>query len=489
MKKRILSLMLAAVTAAGCFGMTGCSSKDDSADGITKVSWYIPTVLEGKDVETVLNKANELLAERYNLELDLVCIDSGNYAQKMQVMNAGREVYDIAFTSNWTNDFASGVENGVYYDLSKDLPEVAPTVWANMSDAEKQAVSVDGAIYAIPNWQIQAKSTSLTFDKDKLDKSGMTLDEINTLDDVTTYLKKLHEVEPNCNVVAKTIWPSLTFHYGLNELIGEGLPPAIYFEKDGKPVVINQYETEEFENYVKTRDVWVKEGLVTDQYDPELKPSKKEIRRSPFGMHIYKPGLAADSTRSNGYEVVAKPFSKAVISSVGINAALTAVSATSEHPREALKMIEVMNSDKEIYNLLCWGLEGTHYTKVSDNKIETIDNSGYNRISNWLLGSIRNSYQIATAEDTLIQDTEDYNNNAVVMPLNGLTFSLANIATEIANCKTVVNEQRDMLELGLTGDVDAALAKFRADIKASGVDTMIKDLQAQVDEWWAANKQ
>ena len=27
------------------------------------------------------------------------------------------------------------------------------------------------------------------------------------------------------------------------------------------------------------------------------------------------------------------------------------------------------------------------------------------------------------------------------------------------------------------------------DIKASGVDTMIKDLQAQVDEWWAANKQ
>ena len=489
MKKRFLSLVLAATTAMGCMSMTGCTSKHEEADGITTVSWYIPTILEGKDVETVLNQVNDLLEERYRLNLKLVCIDSGNYAQKMQVMNAGREVYDIAFTSNWTNDFASGVENGVYYDLSKDLPEVAPTVWSNMSEAEKEAVSINGAIYAIPNWQIQAKSTSLVFDKEKLDKTGMTLDDFKTFDDLTTYFRKLHEVDPDCNVVSKTIWPSLMFQYGLNEIIGEGLPPAIRFDVEGKPTVINQYETEEFETYVKTRDMWVKEGLATDQYDPELKPSKKEIRRSPFGIHIYKPGLSAEQTRSNGYEMVAKSFSESVISSVGINATLTAVSTTSTHPREALKMIEVMNSDKEIYNLLCWGLEGTHYTKVSDNKIETIENSGYNRIANWMIGSIRNSYQLATTEDTLIADTEEYNNNAVVMSLNGMPISLENIATEIANCKTVVKEQRDMLELGLTGDVDEALAKFRSDIKASGVDRMIADLQTQVDEWWASNRQ
>ena len=190
--------------------MTGCSSKPQETDGVTTVSWYIPTILEGKDVETVLNQVNDLLEERYNLNLDLVCVDSGNYAQKMQVMNAGREVYDIAFTSNWTNDFASGVANGVYYDLSQDLPEVAPTVWANMSEAEKQAVSENGAIYAIPNWQIQAKSTSLSFDKDKLDKTGMTLDDFTTLDDLTTYLKKLHEIDPNCNVISKYLSPLTT---------------------------------------------------------------------------------------------------------------------------------------------------------------------------------------------------------------------------------------------------------------------------------------
>lgn len=482
MKKRIVSTLLAASAAAGCFA--GCSN--GATDGVTEISWYIPTIVEGSQVSNVLNQVNEKLVEKYNLKLNLTCVDGGNYQQKLQVMNAGREEYDIAFVSNWTNDFQQNVSNGCLYDITEDIKQYAPETYAKMSEAEKLSVSMDGKMYAIPNWQIQAKSTSLSFDKEKLDSTGMTLEQFKTLDDLTAYLKKLHEVDPNCNVVG-TFWASLLFHNKYTEVLSESLPPVINFEDDGKPVVVNQYETQEFKDYVQIRDQWVKDGFVTNQYDPELKAGNKEVRRSPFGIHIYKPGLAEQQTKGNGYEMVAKPFSDALLSSAGINAALTAVSATSSHPQEALKMIEIINTDEEIRNLLCWGIEGVNYEKTSDTKVKIIEDSGYSRISDWLLGSIRNVYQLDGTSETIIQDTEDYNNSAVMSPLLGAYIDVNPVATEAANCKTVINEQLKNLELGITGDVDAAYEKFIKDLKAAGSDAMIAECQKQIDEWWAKN--
>lgn len=483
--KRLISLLLVAVLLVGCFVMSGCS-KNTSEGGITEISWYIPTLLEGNGVPKVLEKVNQLLAERYQLKLNLVCVDGGNYPAKMQAMNAGREEYDLAFVSNWTNDFYQNVSNGSLYDITDIIKECAPKTYEMLSEAEKKSASIDGRIYAIPNWQIQAKSTALYFDKEKIDSTGMKIEDFNSFSDITAYLEKLHKIDPNCNVIGRH-WTSLLFYEGYEEIIGAKMPPVIKFEADGKPVVINQYETQEFKDYIQLRDKWVKDGLVTDRYDPDLKASNKSVRRSPFGMHVYKPGIAESLTDSNGYEFVAKPFSKALLSSAGINAALTGVSSTSKHPKEALKMIEVMNTDEEIKNLLCWGFEGVNYEKTGEMKVKPIANSGYSRVSDWLLGSIRNAYQLDGTSETIIQETEDYNNSAVVSPLIGLYLDIGSFSTEAANCKTVVNEQVEMLEIGLTGNVDAAYSKFISDLKAAGVDRVIAECQSQVDKWWKSN--
>ena len=117
--------------------------------------------------------------------------------------------------------------------------------------------------------------------------------------------------------------------------------------------------------------------------------------------------------------------------------------------------------------------------------IEITEGAGYSRIPNWEMASIANSYLLSSAADDVVEKTEEYNNSAKASPIIGMQFSVDNIATEMANCRTVVNEQLQMLELGLTDDVDAKLAKFREDLKISGVDSMIEELQKQLDEWWA----
>lgn len=479
MKKRIMLAVLTIALASA--GITGCGEKKEDGD-ITEISWYLPGVLEGKDVQEVIDTVNAKLKEKYNLKLKINCIDGGNYNEKLQIMNAGREVYDLAFTANWTNDFFKNVSNGVFYDLTEDLPKYAPTLYEALSEAEKESVTVDGKIYAVPNWQIQAKSTAFIVPADRLKSTGMTLDEINNLDDMTTYLRKIHEADPACNSVSEC-WSSLMFCYGYNELLEQGLPPIINFNEEGKPTVLNQYETPEFENYVKVRASWVKEGLVKDTYDPKQTNSGGKTDW-PFFVHIYKPGIDTQQTLANNYEVLCKPISEAVISSVGINAALTGVSATSKHPQEAIKMLEIINTDKEIYNLLCNGIEGKNYEKISENKIKPIAESGYSKITDWTLGSIANGYLAENDADDLIEQTKEYNESAINLSVNGIQFKVDNIATEMANCRTVVNEQLKMLELGLTEDVDAALAKFRNDLKLSGADTIVSEVQKQIDDGW-----
>ena len=57
------------------------------------------------------------------------------------------------------------------------------------------------------------------------------------------------------------------------------------------------------------------------------------------------------------------------------SASNTAISINSAHPERAMKLIELMNTEKgkgHLYNLLVYGIEGEHYTKVNDNEIQPI---------------------------------------------------------------------------------------------------------------------
>ena len=58
-----------------------------------------------------------------------------------------------------------------------------------------------------------------------------------------------------------------------------------------------------------------------------------------------------------------------------------------------------------------------------------------------------------------------------------------NVTLEVANCKSVVSEYLEMLDLGLYGP--DKLAEFNQKLKTAGVDTIINELQKQIDEWYA----
>ena len=127
---------------------TGCGNKEAqiNENETAVVKWYLPTVMEGKDKNEVIDKVNQMMEERYGIKLDLVMIDAGNYSSKMQVINAGREKYDLAFTCNWPNDYYTNVANNPLLDITDILPKYAPKTWEATDSNVRAATRVGGHI-------------------------------------------------------------------------------------------------------------------------------------------------------------------------------------------------------------------------------------------------------------------------------------------------------------------------------------------------------
>ena len=146
MKKLFKLCSLVICVALLVSALAGCGGKEEKNDGIITLRWYIPQV-DCADRMLVQEEINKILAKD-GLAIEWLFVDAGNYDEKLQMANAGGEVYDLCFTSNWRNDFYNNVANGAMYDITELLPVHAPKLWASMDRKIWDVATVDGKIYA-----------------------------------------------------------------------------------------------------------------------------------------------------------------------------------------------------------------------------------------------------------------------------------------------------------------------------------------------------
>lgn len=81
-----------------------------------------------------------------------------------------------------------------------------------------------------------------------------------------------------------------------------------------------------------------------------------------------------DSKKAAGSTAYVKiPFENKHYIPYAASASNTAISINSKHPERAMQLIGLMNTEKgkDLYNLLVFGIEGEHYTKVNDKENST----------------------------------------------------------------------------------------------------------------------
>ncbi len=162
---------------------------------------------------------------------------------------------------------------------------------------------------------------------------------------------------------------------------------------------------------------------------------------------------------------------------------LQAVSSQSKHQEEAVKVLEYLWTNKAAFELLVWGIEGKHYTRLEDGRIQPDQSGGYYTNIPWVFGNTFHSV-IAPAPLDGPAKTKELNANAFKPHIMGFTPNMDEIKTEVAAVSAVLDQYDAAVQSGYT-DPETELPEYIDALKQAGIDDLIAKLQAQIDAWKA----
>ena len=477
--KKVISLLLVAVMLSGIVMLTGCG--EDSPKGGDVITWLVPCDKQ-KDVESVLKEANKIIEAELGVTLDMQFIDTASYTQRMNMNMASGNDYDICFTSGWLNSYDTAVQRGGILQLD-ELLETTPALKESIPDYVWDGVMRDGGMYAVPNMQIMATTRCQYVLKRLADKYELDVENANHPEKLEEFLAKVKAGEPNIYPYRANYgaYPWVT---GVYECFS-GVAGIRYDDETITPVCF--WETDEYKSGIKTLNEWFKKGYIRSDYlskgddTADLNAGKYAVWEAS-----YKPGAEAEYASLIGEEVIAlPPYEQTTISGESLTSAMLAIGKNSKNPEKAIKVIELLNTNKELYRLIAFGIEGKHYTLSDEGKLSYIENSGYTVKDSWKFGNTFNGYPLEGQESTIFEDTIAFNDSATPSRFLGFTLDTSNLESEISQIATVKDE---FSPIGYSGDLDAYYKDFIKKLRDAGSQVMVDEIGKQIKEFVKNNK-
>lgn len=478
--KKVCALGMAALMAAGSLTMTGVEQV--KADDVVTIKIHTP-IPEQTDSDAVMEALNEYTREKIGVEVDYV-FHGGSYGDKIQTIIASGEEYDACFTSNWLNPYNTDVVKGAFIDIKDMVKEAAPGLLEVIPDYMWKAATVNGGIYAVPNQQIVARQIGALMPKEYVEGTGTDLVSIKTLTDMGDYAQKaFDEYGAKVGGVNRTQAADYCGYEYISDYMAAG---AIKMD-DETAKVVNFYETDEWKAMLNELVALNEKGLLDgecgymDEYCESQRVAKKT---SAYYSGTYKPGVEAEESARAGYDcVMATAATEPYISTNSVIATMYGISATSKHPEETLKYLELINTDPYAMNLVSYGIEGKHYEKTGDNTIKLIPNSGYSHGQSWAIGNVFNTYVLEGQPEDVWEQTKALNDSAKTSPILGFSFNPEPVKMEITNVSKVVKEYESLV--GGELPVEETNAEFLEKLEVAGVDKVLEEMQTQIDAFLA----
>ncbi|UKS27247.1 ABC transporter substrate-binding protein [Paenibacillus sp. HWE-109] len=460
------------------------------------VTLYYPGA-EQKDVKSVEEEANKYLKDKLNATIKINAIDFGQWNDKLNLMIASGEEADIIFTAAWQN-YTVNVAKGAFLPLNDLLAKNGQDIVKNLDPAFLEGSKVNGKNYGIPTNKELAATRGVLLRKDLVDKYKMDLTSVKTWKDLEPLLKTVKEKEPGItpwfianqgNGGSSGILDNLDWDY-----LGDASVPGV-ISKTGKDTkVLNALETPEYKEAAKLIRAYYKAGYINKDAATTTVFPKDQAKAGKVFMWTdgLKPGKDAETEGYVGFKLTQLDLTVPTISTGDASGAMLAISKTSKHPDLAMKVINLLHSDKTFNNLVNFGIEGKHYVKKSETIIDlpagkTAQDTGYNPGAQWELGNQFLNYLWTNEDPNKWQKFKDFNAKGVKSPALGFAFNSEPVKNEIAACANIANQYGPALSAG-TVDPDEVIPKFLEKLKAAGVDKIIAEKQKQLDAFLAAAK-
>lgn len=465
--------------------LAGCSKKeepkkDDNKPAATaelkpvNLLWYVFGAKQ-PDHDVVMTELNKKLNDKLKVTLDLQVLDAATYQDKMKMIVAASENYDICFTSNWKNNYWENVAKGAFAELDDLIAKNTPNLKKVIPDSILDVAKVKGKTYAIPNIQLMYTAFGFNIQKELLDKYKFDINTIKNYKDIEPFLEIIKKNEPNL-IPMRLNFDTTSIE---NELVGT----YCMIKKGDKSLKILPLigSNAEKENMLIHRD-WFNKGYIRKDI-VTITDDSADLKANKFAVltNQTRPDGAAVVSNQYAKEYVSVAFQKPYVQAISGASTMNAISSSSKNPDRALKLIELINTDKEIYNMLIFGIEKTHYNKISNDTVEVPKESKYQMgTSAWVFGNQFNALYMKGQQPGTWEETDKLNKSAEVSVLRGFNFDQAPVQAEMAKLAAVAKEYKNIAFMPDYEKLDAARVEK---MKAAGLDKVVAEVQKQVDEW------
>ncbi len=482
--KIISALLVLSIALAGCGNRTS-----GDKDGTTEITWYMikafSDVKEAAQLE-VEDAANKIIAKSLDAKVKFKLIDSASWEDKMKLMAASGDPYDLVLTSNWTNKLSTNVDRGAFMPLDDLIEKYGKTIKAEVDERAWKAATFDGKIMAVPSQGAYAPGASFVFKKDLVEKYGFDYKNAHTLRDIEPYLETIKKNEKGITPLLATQngTPGSGCDYLTN--IGGGV---CYDEKRQEVVLGN--EREEYNENARIVHEFYKKGYI--EKDAAIKKDFMSAAKSGKYAVLGNSGAYSEdgskATSAYGYDCVESLISYPYITTDNMIGAATAISSTSKHPEKAMQLLDLVWSDDLLLNTMAYGIEGKNFDYVSgkgtDNPKVKVYSGSKQVWGIWhnFLGPLWHQWDSDWNSKEALEAMQKANNEAQASGLLGFTFDITPVKSYYTQISALSNEARPIIQTGSMQDFDAYMKEFNAKLKAAHVDDIKAEIIRQIEEW------
>lgn len=425
---------------------------------------------------------NKITMERINAKIEIMNLEFGSFNDKVQLMSAGGEQYDLVYTANWTNDYYKNVDNGQFVDLTELIPNLAPGLWKSLPVTTWGAAKIGGKLYAAINQQQFPKNGGFYVKKEIADKYKLDVNTINKWEDLEPFLEKIKADE--------NVTPFVSSNYlRQNEICGYGpVDDAISFvwvKGDDKSAALNNYfEVQRHKEIWDLQRRWWEKGYIPKE-DPKMEDETANLKANKAFFKwepVVKPKFEAEMIARTGWDIYLRALAPNILTTSGITATLTGVSRTTVSKEAATKWLELVNTDKPTYNLLCFGIEGKHWNWTIKDKevLEQVKDSAYNPTTDWMWGNQYAAYYRNESQIGAWEAGKQINDSASPLATLGFVMKRDPVKNEIAAVNAVAGAVQ---VTGPQGVPSSDLGKVVEEMNGAGAKKVIAEMQKQIDEW------
>ncbi len=450
-----------------------------------------------KDVPLVQEEVSKLLKEKINATIKLNYLWWDSYQDRQKLFVASGDQIDTMFSPSWWG-YANFAAQKAWLPLDDLLATYGKDIIANINPAYLKAPVLDGVLYGIPTGKDMFGTGGVLVNKAMADKYGFDFSTVKTPADFEPMLKTIKEKEPGIVPFLSTKGDHTSyFTQDFLVHIAQTEVPVGYVKTEGDIKICNLMETEEYKKIAYLSEDWYKKGYINKDVATlqDGMPIKKAQKAFMWAEQL-KPGKADEMKAQLGYDLIQVDGYSGIqhFATTGdLTNSMLVISRNSKNPERAMMFLNLLFIDKQLKNLLDWGIENKHYKKIGENQIDfadgvTAETSGYTGLAQWAMGGSQFlDYLWANESPDKWEKMQEFNNSAIADKALGWTYSQEAVKTEVSALATVGKSHGEPIGEGIVS-YDKYYPKMKTAMEKAGVKAMIDDAQKQLDKYLADKK-